>query len=153
MNCGPQVAPKTTQDRPQIDPRASQERLFFVFVFESDFWSILDPSWLPKWLPLGTLWAPSWRPKSMPKSIKIWSRKKIAPREPQDAPRAPLGGTGTPQEVPGRPQEAPRRLPGRPQSRKSERNECVLASFLDNASLRTTPTPGERPVTRRRRLQ
>ena len=96
-----------------------------------------------------TLWPPSWPPKSNPKSINFSSRKQIAQREPQDAPRAPLGCLETPQEIPGRPQEAPRRLPGRPQSRKSQRNECVLASFLDNASLKTTPTPGERPVTRR----
>ena len=103
--------------RPKIDPRASQERLFFVFVFDSVFGTIFDPFWLPKCLPFGTLLATKIDQKSDQKSFRSWTGENVAPRSPQDrprapqdAPRAPPGRPGTPQETPGTPPRLSRTL-------------------------------------------
>ena len=93
--------------RSKIDPRASQERLFFVFVFDFVFGTILVPFWLPKCLPLGTLFGAKIDPKNDQKLNFKKDRPKSAPRRPKSSP-------GTPQDAPRAPQDAPKRLPRRP---------------------------------------
>ena len=100
--------PNGTPKRPQIDPRGSQESLFFVFVFVFVFDTILDPFWLPKPSPLGTLFGA----KIDKKTVKISSPKKMVPRAPQDAPkrlpRRPWEAPGPPKTPPRGPQDPPR---------------------------------------------
>ena len=79
--------------RSKIDPRGSQKRLFFIFVFDFDFGTILVPFWLPECPPWGVLFGA----KIDPQNDQNPSRPRRALRY---APRAPPGAHKTPQEAP-----------------------------------------------------
>ena len=102
--------------RSKIDPKGSQKRLFFIFVFDFDFGTILVPFWLPKGLPLGALSVPKSLPKNGPNLIS----QKERPNTLQDLPREPSRRPG---KLPRASQEAPRTPP-----RRSTRLQKALKS-------------------------
>ena len=90
---------------PKIEPRGSQERHFFVFVFDFEFGTIWVPFWLPKGLPLGVLSVLKSLPQNGPNLIFQKERSHTVSKEPS---RASKRRSRAPNRLPRGSQEAPR---------------------------------------------